>query len=201
MHVAIAPMLDSAIRNPPSAHSRRPRRSSLRRARALDDLSLTIDRGEIFAFLGPNGGGKTTLFRLLSTLIPLQTGGSTSWASTSRRERRAVRQRIGVVFQAPASTRSSPWPKTSAPRTPVRACRASARGSLPARCSLDSAWPIARPSASKRSRAACGAASSWPRACCTGRGCCCWTSRAPASIPARAATVGLSCTRSPARTA
>ena len=41
---------------------------------ALVDLSLGIRPGELFAVLGPNGGGKTTLFRLLSTLIPLQTG-------------------------------------------------------------------------------------------------------------------------------
>ncbi len=36
---------------------------------AVDDLSLTIQPGEIFGFLGPNGSGKTTLFRILSTLI------------------------------------------------------------------------------------------------------------------------------------
>jgi ABC-2 type transport system ATP-binding protein len=41
---------------------------------ALVDLSLTIASGELFAVLGPNGGGKTTLFRLLSTLIPVQRG-------------------------------------------------------------------------------------------------------------------------------
>ena len=38
----------------------------------LADLSLSVDAGEVFALLGPNGGGKTTLFRVLSTLIPLQ---------------------------------------------------------------------------------------------------------------------------------
>ena len=32
---------------------------------ALDEISLRVDRGEIFAVLGPNGGGKTTLFRII----------------------------------------------------------------------------------------------------------------------------------------
>ena len=36
---------------------------------ALVDLSLRVNRGEIFGFLGPNGSGKTTLFRILCTLI------------------------------------------------------------------------------------------------------------------------------------
>jgi ABC-2 type transport system ATP-binding protein len=36
---------------------------------ALDDVSFTVGEGEIFGLLGPNGGGKTTLFRILSTLL------------------------------------------------------------------------------------------------------------------------------------
>ena len=39
--------------------------------RAVDDLSLEIGLGEIFALLGPNGSGKTTMFRVLSTLVPI----------------------------------------------------------------------------------------------------------------------------------
>ena len=38
------------------------------------DLSFRMQRGEIFGLLGPNGGGKTTLFRILSTLLA-PTGG------------------------------------------------------------------------------------------------------------------------------
>jgi len=72
------------------------------RRRALDDLSLAIDGGEIFAFLGPNGGGKTTLFRLLSTLIPVQRGDMRVLGYDVRRELQAVRASIGVVFQAPS---------------------------------------------------------------------------------------------------
>ena len=36
---------------------------------ALKDLSLEIDHGELFGIIGPDGAGKTTLFRLLTTLI------------------------------------------------------------------------------------------------------------------------------------
>ena len=43
---------------------------------ALSDVTFSIARGEIFGFLGPNGGGKTTLFKLLSTLTPIQTGSA-----------------------------------------------------------------------------------------------------------------------------
>src|ERR1700735_3390835 len=43
---------------------------------ALSDVTFSIARGEIFGFLGPNGGGKTTLFKLLSTLAPIQSGSA-----------------------------------------------------------------------------------------------------------------------------
>lgn len=69
---------------------------------AVDGLSLSIDRGEIFVFLGPNGSGKTTLFRVLSTLIPLQSGEITMLGYSLRGEPRAIRSRLGVVFQAPS---------------------------------------------------------------------------------------------------
>lgn len=69
---------------------------------ALRDLSLAIEPQEIFAFLGPNGGGKTTLFRLLSTLIPVQRGAIEVFGHSVRTESAAVRRLIGVVFQAPS---------------------------------------------------------------------------------------------------
>jgi ABC-2 type transport system ATP-binding protein len=69
---------------------------------ALAGLDLEVDRGEIFALLGPNGGGKTTLFRLLSTLIPPQEGEIRVLGYDVARQTAAVRERIGVVFQAPS---------------------------------------------------------------------------------------------------
>lgn len=72
---------------------------------ALVDLSLDIKAGELFAVLGPNGGGKTTLFRLLSTLVPLQTGVVTVLGHDLSREANAIRRSTGVVFQAPSLDR------------------------------------------------------------------------------------------------
>jgi ABC-2 type transport system ATP-binding protein len=72
---------------------------------ALKGIDFTVRRGEIFGLLGPNGGGKTTLFRILSTLtIPSQ--GSASLfgrvldQSPAQETLQAIRRQIGVVFQA-----------------------------------------------------------------------------------------------------
>ncbi|RCS41557.1 ATP-binding cassette domain-containing protein [Bremerella cremea] len=69
---------------------------------ALADVSLSIDPGEIFVFLGPNGGGKSTLFRLLSTLMPLRHGSISVYGRTVTAHQHEVRQQIGVVFQMPS---------------------------------------------------------------------------------------------------
>lgn len=69
---------------------------------ALAGLDLQIEPGEIFALLGPNGGGKTTLFRLLSTLIPIQQGRASVLGYDVAGQTQEVRRRIGVVFQAPS---------------------------------------------------------------------------------------------------
>lgn len=69
---------------------------------ALDSVEFTVAAGEIFALLGPNGGGKTTLFRLLSTLIPLQAGAIRLLGYDVARQTHAARRAMGVVFQAPS---------------------------------------------------------------------------------------------------
>jgi ABC-2 type transport system ATP-binding protein len=67
---------------------------------ALRGVSFEVARGEIFGLLGPNGGGKTTLFRILSTLL-LPAGGSAHLFDIDiRKDPLAVRRRIGVVFQS-----------------------------------------------------------------------------------------------------
>jgi ABC-2 type transport system ATP-binding protein len=69
---------------------------------ALSDVNFAVARGEIFGFLGPNGGGKTTLFRLLSTLIPIQSGEIRALGDDFRSGTLAIRRRMGVVFQYPS---------------------------------------------------------------------------------------------------
>jgi ABC-2 type transport system ATP-binding protein len=69
---------------------------------ALAGISFAVRRGEIFGLLGPNGGGKTTLFRLLSTLL-VPSGGTARIFGCDVTERpAAIRSRLGVVFQAPS---------------------------------------------------------------------------------------------------
>jgi len=70
--------------------------------KALRDVSFSIGRGEIFGFLGPNGGGKTTLFRILSSLVPSDSGSVRMLGYDLKAEQHAVRRRLGVVFQHPS---------------------------------------------------------------------------------------------------
>jgi len=72
---------------------------------ALKGVSFAVERGEIFGLLGPNGGGKTTLFRILSTLMVPTAGTATVLGlnldeNPSQGTLQAIRKAIGVVFQA-----------------------------------------------------------------------------------------------------
>ncbi|MEX0718122.1 MAG: ABC transporter ATP-binding protein [Planctomycetaceae bacterium] len=69
---------------------------------ALDDVSFDVAAGEIFGLLGPNGGGKTTLFRVLATLLPVQRGRATLAGFDVAGDPEAVRRAIGVTFQSPS---------------------------------------------------------------------------------------------------
>jgi ABC-2 type transport system ATP-binding protein len=72
---------------------------------ALGGVSFSVAHGEMFALLGPNGGGKTTLFKILSTLMPPTSGVVRLWSHDLSREPLLVRQRLGVVFQHPSLDR------------------------------------------------------------------------------------------------
>ena len=66
---------------------------------AVRDVTLEVNRGEIFGFLGPNGVGKTTTIRMLTTLLPPTGGEARVLGYDVRREGAKLRPRIGVVQQ------------------------------------------------------------------------------------------------------
>lgn len=69
---------------------------------ALDGVSFSVEQGEIFGLLGPNGGGKTTLFRILSTLLPIQNGNVRIFDCDVANQPDVIRHMIGVTFQSPS---------------------------------------------------------------------------------------------------
>jgi ABC-2 type transport system ATP-binding protein len=72
---------------------------------ALNRVGFEVAKGEIFGLLGPNGGGKTTLFRILSTLVAPSEGSVHMFGIDVVRDQNEIRRRIGVVFQAPSLDR------------------------------------------------------------------------------------------------
>ncbi|MEI6447150.1 MAG: ABC transporter ATP-binding protein [Actinomycetes bacterium] len=61
----------------------------------IRDLTLTVDRGEVFGFLGPNGAGKTTTIRTLLDLLHPTSGNATIFGLDTRRCSREIRARVG----------------------------------------------------------------------------------------------------------
>jgi ABC-2 type transport system ATP-binding protein len=66
---------------------------------AVRDLALRVPAGEVFGLLGPNGSGKTTTIRMLTTLLPPSSGTARVAGVDVAAEPAAVRSRIGVALQ------------------------------------------------------------------------------------------------------
>ena len=69
---------------------------------AVDDISFSVEQGEIFGILGPNGAGKTTTLEIIEGLQHPTGGRTTVLGMDSRKESLAVKERIGVQLQASA---------------------------------------------------------------------------------------------------
>ena len=72
-------------------------------ARAVDDVSLTINEGDIFGIIGYSGAGKSTLVRLINALEKPTSGTvtvlDTEVSALSEAKLRPIRQKIGMIFQ------------------------------------------------------------------------------------------------------
>jgi len=72
---------------------------SFKELNAVNGVSFSIHKGEIFGLLGPNGAGKTTTIRILSTVLEADSGEITIGSHSVRHEAEAVRSIIGVCPQ------------------------------------------------------------------------------------------------------
>ena len=66
---------------------------------ALANVTFEVKKGEVFGLLGPNGGGKSTLFRILSTMMVPTEGRAVIAGHDVERDPAGVRRSVGVVFQ------------------------------------------------------------------------------------------------------
>jgi ABC-2 type transport system ATP-binding protein len=67
--------------------------------KAVDGVSFSIDKGEIFGLLGPNGAGKTTTIRMMSTVLPPESGDIIIGGHSVKTNAAEVREIIGVCPQ------------------------------------------------------------------------------------------------------
>lgn len=64
---------------------------------ALSDVSLSVDKGEIFGLIGPDGAGKTTLFRILTTLLVADSGTAEVEGADVVKQYGEIRRKIGYM--------------------------------------------------------------------------------------------------------
>lgn len=69
---------------------------------AVDNISFSVDKGQIFAFLGPNGAGKSTTIKMLTTLLSPTSGEIVLNGFNPSENKDGVRHSFGIVFQDPS---------------------------------------------------------------------------------------------------
>lgn len=67
--------------------------------KAVDDVSFSVEKGELFGFLGVNGAGKSTVINMLATLLEPTDGNVTVCGHALGKENELIRRKIGIVWQ------------------------------------------------------------------------------------------------------
>lgn len=70
---------------------------SYEEAKALNNISFSVEKGELFGIIGPDGAGKTTLFRILTTLILPDTGTATIEGLDVVKDYKKIRTQVGYM--------------------------------------------------------------------------------------------------------
>ena len=65
--------------------------------KALQDVSFAVEKGELFGLIGPDGAGKSTLFRILTTLLHADSGSATVAGCDVEKDYLAIRNRVGYM--------------------------------------------------------------------------------------------------------
>src|SRR4026208_2354957 len=68
---------------------------------AVNDLTFTVEKGEVYGFLGQNGAGKSTTIRMLLTLIEPTSGEIEIFGLNLKRHRREVLKKVGAIIEKP----------------------------------------------------------------------------------------------------
>ena len=167
--------------------------------RVVDHFDITVPKGAIYGFLGPNGSGKTTTIRMLCGLLTPD-GGEGTCLGFDILQRRRADQGAGRLHDAELlALRGSVDPRE--PRFRRAACIGSTTAGSGSTTALARPRPRRPRQAARRHRCRAAGSSGWrsPPACCTSRNCCCSTSRRRASTPRRGAISGTKSAGSPAQ--
>lgn len=69
--------------------------------KAVDDISFTVNQGDVYGFLGQNGAGKSTTIRMLLTLIEPTTGSIELFGMDLKKHRKEILRQVGAVIERP----------------------------------------------------------------------------------------------------
>ena len=162
---------------------------------ALDGVSFTVETGEIFGFLGPNGSGKTTAVRVLVTLLRPTSGRASVAGFDVARQPQQARRLIGYAGQSTGVDDDLTVAENLALQGILHGLRHGEAWARAAEVLEAASLTAVAGAAPGTSRAGCAGVSTWPRPSCTARLCCSWTSRPPDLTPSRGRRCGTSCAR------
>src|SRR5215468_8223231 len=132
---------------------------------ALAGVDMAAEQGTVLALLGPNGAGKTTAVRVLATLLKPDAGQARICGYDVVADAVQVRQLIALTGQYASVDDELTGTENLIMIGRLLGFRRAAARARPGRCSSASTWPMRPGGRSRRTRAACGAGSTWPRAC------------------------------------